>query len=236
MATQQEHSKFELSDGNTIARIRKGSTTFEIMVNMNDALKVKKGESDYLIIEGDAIFTDIKKGNRASGAELQTAFGTNDVDTVGKEIVKRGEVLVDSSHRTAEQEQKIKQIIDFLSRNAIDPKSGRPITAERLKSALNEAHISIKNTPVDSQIHDIVDAMSAVIPIKIETRKIKVTVPALQTGKAYGFLAQYKEKENWLPNGSLEATVNVPAGILIDFYDQLNSITHGSALTEEITS
>ena len=50
----------------------------------------------------------------------------------------------------------------------------------------------------------------------------------------YGLVAQYKEKENWLNDGSLEVIVNVPAGIVIDFYDKLNSITHGSALTEEI--
>jgi hypothetical protein len=28
--------------------------------------------------------------------------------------------------------------------------------------------------------------------------------------------------------------VNVPAGAIIDFYDKLNGVTHGSALTEEI--
>lgn len=232
---QQEHSKFETGEGNTIARIRKGSTTFEILVNLSDALKVKKGESDYLIIEGDAIFTDIKKGNRASNAELQSAFNSTDMDFIGKEIVKRGDVLTDQAHRSAEQEQKIKQVIDFLSRNAIDPKSSRPITPERLKSALSEAHVNIKNVPIENQIQEIVDALSPILPIKIETRKIKVVVPALQTGKAYGLLSQYKEKENWLADGSLEVVINIPAGILIDFYDKLNSMTHGSALTTEIT-
>jgi ribosome maturation protein Sdo1 len=28
--------------------------------------------------------------------------------------------------------------------------------------------------------------------------------------------------------------LKIPSGIIIDFYDKLNSITHGSALTEEI--
>jgi translation elongation factor EF-4 len=28
--------------------------------------------------------------------------------------------------------------------------------------------------------------------------------------------------------------VSVPAGIIIDFYDKLNSATHGAAVTEEI--
>lgn len=235
MAGQQEHSKFEVSGGNTIAKLRKGSTTFEIMVNMEDALKVKDGKSEYMLVEGDTIFTDIKKGNRASNAELETAFGTTNVDEIGKIIVKQGDVQVDSAHRSQEQEQKIKQVVDFLSTNAIDPQSGRPISADRIKSALEESKVNIKNVPVENQIQDILAAMSSIIPIKIETRRIKITVPAIQTGKAYGVISAYKERENWLADGSLEAIVNIPAGILIDFYDKLNSATHGSALAEELT-
>jgi len=78
------------------------------------------------------------------------------------------------------------------------------------------------------------DKLSVVIPIKIETKRIKITIPAIQTGKAYGLVTQYKEKENWLNDGSLEVVVNIPAGITLDFYDKLNSVTHGSALTEEL--
>lgn len=234
MVGHQERTKFEAGKGNTIARIKKGSTHFEIIVNMDDALKVKKGESDYLIIEGYAIFTDVKKGNRASSAELETSFGTSDVDAIGKEIVKHGEVLVDQAHRSEEQEQKIKQIVNFLATNAIDPQSGQAITPERIRGALKEAHVVMKNVPIENQIQDILASIQSIMPIKLETRKIKVTVPAIQTGKAYGVLSTYKERENWLSDGSLEVVVNVPAGILMDFYDKLNSVTHGSALTEEM--
>ena len=45
---------------------------------------------------------------------------------------------------------------------------------------------------------------------------------------------QYKEEENWLDNGDLQVIASVPSGIIIDFYDKLNSVTHGAALTEEI--
>ena len=56
----------------------------------------------------------------------------------------------------------------------------------------------------------------------------------MHTGKAYGVISQYKETENWKDTGDLEVVVSVPAGILMDFYDKLNSVTHGSALTEEM--
>ena len=65
-------------------------------------------------------------------------------------------------------------------------------------------------------------------------KSVKITIPAMHTGKAYGVVAQYKKEESWLDDGSLRVVVSVPSGIVMDFYDKLNSITHGSALTEEV--
>ena len=130
--------------------------------------------------------------------------------------------------------EKEKNLVDFISKNAIDPKTGNPHTADRIKSALEEARINIKNIPIENQIQDIIHAISGILPISMETRKIKVTIPSMHTGKAYGVVNQYKGEESWLGNGDLEVVVNIPAGIVMDFFDKLNSVTHGSALTEEI--
>lgn len=234
MAFKQEHAKFELEKGKTIARIKKGSILFEIIVDMDEALKFKKGETDFLNIEGDRIFTNVRKGEIPTKNELEISFGTSDVLEIGKIIVNEGEILIDQTHRDEGKQKKLKQIVDFLSRNAIDPQSKRPISPERIKSALEEAHVQIKNVPIENQIQDILANLSRIIPIKIETRKIKITVPAIQTGKVYGLITQYKEKENWLGDGSLEVVVNIPAGILIEFYDKLNSATHGSVAVIEL--
>ena len=78
------------------------------------------------------------------------------------------------------------------------------------------------------------EKISAVLPIKLETKKIKVKIPAIKTGQAYGSVSQYKESEKWLDNGDLEIIVNIPSGLVMDFYDKLNSVTHGSAFAEEI--
>ena len=110
----------------------------------------------------------------------------------------------------------------------------RPHTEERIKSALEEAKINIKNVPIESQINDIVSELNRIIPIKIESKKIKLTIPAMYTGKVFGVINQYKEDENWLQDGTAEITVKVPSGIIMDFYDKLNAITHGSVMSEEI--
>ena len=218
----------------TTARIKKGGLHFEVLVDLDEALKFKKGESDYLSVGGDKVFEDIKRGDIASKNDLEIAFGTTDPLEIAKEIVKHGELQMDQAHRDGDREKKVKQVVDFLSKNAVDARTGNPITPDRIKSALEQAHIAIKNTPVDSQIQEILDKLSVIIPIKIETKRIRITIPAIQTGKAYGLVSQYKEKETWKNDGSLEVVVKIPAGITLDFYDKLNSMTHGSALTEEI--
>ncbi len=218
----------------TTAKIRKGAKHFEIIVDMDKALAFKKGEAGADFLESDSVFTDSKKGFVASTEDLKKAFGTLDVKAIAEKIVKNGELLVTQEHRDEEKEKKFKQVVDFLVRNAIDPQSGNPHTAERIKSSLKQTHINIKKIPVEEQISDIVGELSKVLPIKIETKKVKVTIPAVHTGKAYAVISQYKEQENWLADGSLEVIVNVPAGAVMSFYDHLNSITHGSALTEEI--
>ena len=219
---------------NTIARIKQTGKHFEIIVDLDDALKFKKGETSFLEVEGDRIFSDSKKGEVASNSDLESAFSTTDVQKIAEKIVKNGEVLVTQEHRDEEKEKKFKQVVDFLVTNSIDPQTGNPHTAERIKSALEQTHVNIKNTAVDSQIKEIVEQISSILPIKIKTKKVKITIPAIQTGKAYGVVSQYKETENWLNDGSLEMVVSVPAGLIMDFYDRLNSVTHGSAITEEI--
>lgn len=218
----------------TIARLKRAGKNFELMVDLENALKFRKGETDFLELEGDTIFTDVKKGERASTQDLENAFGTSDNLEIAKKIVQSGEVQTTQEHRDAEQEKKFKQVVDFLAVNAIDPTSGRPHTAERIKNALEQGHVNIKNTNIENQIKEILEKISSIIPIKLDTKKVKVIIPAIHTGKAYGVITQYKEHENWLGNGDLEVIVAVPSGIVMDFYEKLNNVTHGSAITEEV--
>ncbi len=219
----------------TTARIKKVGMPFEIIVDMESALKFKKGESSAVdFLEMDTIFSDAKKGLKAPIKDLMEAFKTENVLEIASRIVKEGEVLLTQEHRSAEQEAKFKQVVDFFTRNAINPQTGNPHTAERIKNALEQIHVNIKNGPIENQIKDILSQISEIIPIKFDLKKVKITIPAIHTGKAYGVVSQYKEDEKWLSNGDLEIKVSVPSGMIMNFYDKLNSVTHGSALTEEI--
>jgi ribosome maturation protein SDO1 len=221
---------------NTTARIKRGSKHFEILVDLKEAMKVRKEEPGANLnaaVQTEDIFHNLKSGEKASLSDLEIAFGTSDPLLVAEKIIKQGEVVKTAESIKGEQEQKYKQVIDFLSRNATSPE-GRPYTPDRIMKALKEAHVNIKNKPIEGQVNEILDQLSKILPIKIEKKKIKLLIPAIHSGKAYGVIKEFMVQESWKNNGDLEVVVEVPSGLIMDFYDKINSATSGSVLSQEL--
>ena len=219
----------------TTARITKEGKHYEILVDLDEALKIKKDEGGNInsAVLTDEIFHNLKNGEKASEDELEKEFGSSDIINVSEKIIKQGEIVLPQEYMKKQQEQKYKQVVDYLTRNAVSPE-GKPYTPDRIMKALEEANVNVQNKPISEQVKDIIEQLQKIIPIKTEMKKIKITIPAQHTGKAYGIINKYKEKEEWKNNGDLDVIVSVPAGIIMDFYDSLNSTTQGSALTEEM--
>ncbi len=220
----------------TLARLRVGKLDFETMVDLDSAMKLRKGLSVSIndVIKDVAIYTDQKKGMRAGKDELMLAFNTTDISKVVERIVKKGEIEVTKEFRDEALENRRRQVIEFLAKNGVNAQTNRPFTPDMIENALTQSGVKIENQPVDRQIKNVIESLKKVIPIKLETKKIKIKIPPEHTGKVYGIVQEYKESEEWLSNGSLEVVLNIPVGILMDFYDKLNSITHGSAITSEL--
>ena len=220
----------------TPARIKKNGKHFEILVDLDEAMKVRKNESGANIgnaVLTDAIFNNLKSGEHAGTSDLENAFGTSDLMLVSEKIIKEGEVVQTTESMKTVHDAKYKQVVDFLVKNAISPE-GRPYTPDRIMKALSEAHVNVKNKPIESQVEEILDQLAKILPVKIEKKKIKLVIPALHTGKAYGIIKEFIKTENWKNNGDLEVVVEMPAGLIFDFYDKINGATHGSVLSEEI--
>jgi len=219
-----------------IARMKIKGKNYEVLVDVDKALKLKEGASVNVseVLSMNSIFYDSKKGLHVSDDDLEEAFGTSDVLKAAEKIIVRGELQIPKEYKDKERGEKKKQIVDFLSRHSVDPRTDLPHTADRISSAIEEAGVSIENKPFEQQITKIIEKIRVVLPLKIKTKKLKIRVPAEHTGRVYGLLTEYKESENWLSNGELEAVINLPLGLQDNFYDKLNSITHGSAITQEI--
>lgn len=223
-----------LPEKHVIARYEAKGHRFEILVNPDLALKVKEGKTvniDELLV-GDYVYKDARKGLKASPESLKAVFGTDDIKKVALEIIKRGEI-----HLTAEQRRKIienkrRQIISLIARNAIDPKTKLPIPPKRIELAMEQARVSIDpfKSP-ESQVEEIVSKIARIIPIKIAKAYIAVKVPPQFSGKAYKVLSSIGEikKSNWLSDGSLLVEIEIPAGMQEEFIERINKLTHGSA-------
>ncbi|MCR4284998.1 MAG: ribosome assembly factor SBDS [archaeon] len=220
----------------TTARIKRGSKNYEILVDLEEALKFRKdperGNINTVVVT-NAIFYNLKSGEHASQEDLESAFGTRDITEVAAKIIKSGEIERTVESIRADQNKRYKQVVEFLSRNAVSPE-GRPYTPDRIMKALSEANVNVKNKPIEFQVGEILDQLSKILPIRIEKKKVKLTIPAIHTGKAYGIIKEFMTEEKWKENGNLEAIVEMPSGLIFDFYDRLNSATQGSVMSEEL--
>ncbi len=219
---------------NTTARIKKGGKHYEILVDLDEALKFKKGDGNInSAVLNDAVFHNLKSGERSSQDDLEINFGTSDFMAVAEKIIKTGEVVRTTESIKGEQDKKYKQVVDFLVKNAVGA-NGRPYTPDRIMKALKEAHVNVKNKPVEMQVEEILDQLGKVLSVKVERKKVKLLIPAIHSGKAYGIVKEFMIREDWKNNGDLEVLVEIPSGIVMDFYDKVNGATQGSVMSEEV--
>ncbi|WP_290596875.1 MULTISPECIES: ribosome assembly factor SBDS [unclassified Archaeoglobus] len=224
-------------DKAVIARLRKGGEEYEVLVDPYLARDLKEGKDVNFeeLLAAEEIFKDAKKGERASSEELRKTFGTDDIYDVAKRIILEGEVQVTAEQRKEMLEAKRKQIITFISRNTIDPRTNAPHPPSRIERALEEAkvHIDIFK-PVEAQIKEIVKALKPILPLKFEETEIAIKIPPEYTGKAISALYNFGgiTKEEWQRDGSWICVMRIPSGMYGELMDLLGRVAKGEALTK----
>ncbi|MCW1296661.1 MAG: ribosome assembly factor SBDS [Candidatus Parvarchaeota archaeon] len=213
-----------------IARLKKDNKVFEILVDCEKALDFKKGKSvsirDVLAVEG--IFKDAKKGEKASG--IKDVFGTDDVFAISEKIIKEGEIQLTTEYRRKLVEDKKKQIIDAISKKAIDPRTNLPIPPTRIELAMEQARVHIDPfKSIDEQVKSVIDAIKFILPIKIEKKKIQIISPVQYSSRILNFAQRHCEikKEEWLNDGSLVLLIEIPAGTMGEVLSEINKISGG---------
>lgn len=219
---------------NVEARLKVKGKHYEIMVDLDEALKIKKGTGNIQsALQSPSVYHDVKKATAAPQKDLLEAFATTDIYEIAKKIILSGEVQKTQEYRDEEREKKIKQVLNLILKNATD-QHGRPYTEERLRNAMKEVHHNFDNRPPEQQMQEVLEKLKTIIPIKIEVKKVQLQIPAQYTGHVYGIINEYKQEEEWLANGNLRVVLKIPAGLILDFYDKINSITHGAVQSQEL--
>ena len=145
-------------------------------------------------------------------------------------ILKKGEIQITAEHRNKLREEKRKQIVNFIHRNAVDAKTGHPHPPQRIEAVLEQAKVKIDEFhSVDAQVQEILPKIRPLIAIKLEMRELSVLVP---TKYAHAVFAHMKRvassvKEQWQKDGSLKAVVEIPAGIQEEVESEWNKLSKG---------
>jgi len=226
-----------MSEKFTTARISKSGEKFEVLVKPDPALEYKMGKqlsvSQLLVIE--EIYSDAGKGTRASTEKLQKAFGTQDPLVVAEEIMKHGELQLTTEQRRQLVEDKRKQIVAFVARNCIDPRSGAPHPPIRIEQAMSQIKYSIDPfKSADEQARAVIEELRSLLPIKMEQMRVAVKILAEYAAKGYGAVKGYGtiSREEWQADGALVAVVEMPAGLYGPFVERLGKITQGTIQTK----
>ena len=228
-----------MSQKYTIARLVMGGERFEIMINPDKALDYKLGKpvSVSQLLAYETIFRDVSKGERASEEKLKKIFGTTDPLKIAKTILDRGEIQLTSEQRRKLVEDKKRQIISFISRHCVDPKTGLPHPPLRVEQAMAEAHVSIDPfKDAEEQAKQVIQALRPILPLKMENVELEVVIPAKYAYSCYSTLRSFGvvKREQWQADGSLQAVIEMPAGLQPSFIEKIGSLTRGSAHVKKV--
>ncbi|TFG04642.1 MAG: ribosome assembly factor SBDS [Promethearchaeota archaeon] len=253
--------------GYIIGRIEKGGRVFEMLMDPEQAWEAKKkireeinkrlkegSEKSRLsvdeiinhpeinlemIFESFTVFEDLRRGKKATDGDMEAIFDSVDGKEISAHILLEGEIQWTKAQREEERKKKLKQIINIISKNAINPQNKKPHPYQRIEKAIEEANVKIdlmKNA--EEQVDDVVKKIQTVIPIRMEQTEMAIKIPTSFTAKGYNIVAQLAQikKEEWQSDGSWVSIISLPAGLQMELIDKLNKLTHGRVQTKLLKS
>jgi ribosome maturation protein SDO1 len=223
------------------ARLESHGQRFEVLVDPDAALAIKRGEFEgdlEDVIAAEDVFEDASRGDRPPEDALEEVFGTTRPLEIIPEVIRQGEIQITAEQRREMQEQKHRQLVNRITRNAVNPQmDDAPHPPERIERALEEAGFQVDPMePVETQVDEALDALRPVIPIRFDEVVMAAMLPAEHAGKGQARVREFGDlqEEEWQSDGSWVGVVQFPAGLQNDFYELVNEVTSGEGETRVI--
>ena len=189
----------------TVVRYSFEGEKFEILVKPDPALDYKLGKKKDIsaVLISDEIYTDFGKGTKPSMEKLLAAFKTEDKTEIAQIMFEKGDLNLTTDQRRKMVDQKRKQIVEFIAKTYVDPRTHLPHPPLRIELALKDGRVSIdpqKN--VEEQVNEIVDKLRSIIALKSENLQLDITIPAQYASQSYSVLKSVGslKKEEWQNN------------------------------------
>ena len=126
----------------------------------------------------DEIYTDSGKGTKPSTEKLLKAFKTEDQTEIAQIIMQKGDLNLTTDQRRKMIEEKKKQIVEFIAKTYVDPKTHLPHPPLRVEQAMKDGRVSVDpQKSVDEQVKDIVEKLRSIIALKSENLQLEIVIP-----------------------------------------------------------
>jgi ribosome maturation protein SDO1 len=216
-----------------IARLSVQGQHFEAIVDPDLAWDLRNGKQvDFkALLIGETVYKDAKKGDKASEEALKKNFGTTDIKDVVTQIIKKGELQLTTEQRREMVENKRKQIVAFIARNCIDPKTSMPHPPLRVENAMANVRVNVDPfRSVEEQAQEVIKLLRVELPLKVSQVIVQVKLTKEYANRAQNAVTKLGNvmRSEWHADGSWFGEVVMPAGMQQAFVDRMNEMTRGN--------
>ncbi len=217
----------------------RGDKDFEILVDPDEAFAYRRGEIDSFdrVLFVQEIFTDAAAAEKASMEAVEDEFGTRNVVEAAEQLFESGDMELTTEQRNQLREEKRKQVVNIIARQAMNPQTNAPHPPQRIENAMEEAGVQVEPMrDAEEQVQEVLDAIRPKIPISMEEKEMAIRVPSKYSGKCYGKIQEMSSEvleEEW-GNDAFMARVRIPAGVSTKLMETLQELTGGEVEVADI--
>lgn len=177
-----------------VVHYKVGKINFEIATKRGAVTAYKQDKTAGVknVLDSEIIWKDLKKGERASSSELNTAFKTDDVIKVAEIMIDKGELQLTDQERKEILAKRRSEIVNYIHKYYADPKTKLPHPVIRIDAALNEAKVRIDpEIATEKQVQDIMKTLITIIPCKKMEIPGIIIVPSVHVKAAQSVVKKY---------------------------------------------
>eukprot|EP00486_Rosalina_sp_Unknown_P001088 CAMPEP_0201574190 /NCGR_PEP_ID=MMETSP0190_2-20130828/18510_1 /ASSEMBLY_ACC=CAM_ASM_000263 /TAXON_ID=37353 /ORGANISM="Rosalina sp." /LENGTH=305 /DNA_ID=CAMNT_0048002091 /DNA_START=24 /DNA_END=944 /DNA_ORIENTATION=- len=192
--------------GGQIVKYTSGKHKFEVIAKQGTVLKYRDGNLGFAnVLMVDNIFTNSTRGDIANPSDLNEVFGTEDLMKCCEEIVNKGQLQYTAQERKAFVDAKTNEIVYYINKNYVDPKTKLPHPSDRISNCMKECHIRVDaNKDTKRQAEDAVKKMRGKLMFaKAVSLRAKLTIKHAYVGQCTNLVHKIANviKEDWTGEG-----------------------------------
>lgn len=213
-----------------VVRLIKNKKTFEVLTNHGTVKLFREGKmSISKVTASDEVYKNSSKGDRYTHDELKSTFGTSNATDCITEILMKGELQLTTQDRKDKINEKYKQIVNYIHKYYINPKTNLPHPVVHIEAALQHVKFKVDiNESVEKQVEIAMKMLIGTLICRKSVMEGTLTIPNWCIGNAYGIINGLCEinKEQYTQHGC-EYYISIIPGNYDTLAKKLDSITKG---------